>query len=342
MSARVKLCAIARNEGPYLPDWIFHHLHFGFDAIELLLNGTDDGSGRIVQRIAEKYPQVTKRNGDRLLEKCLSASRSFQFAAYARQARRAEREGFSHVAFLDLDEYWTPRDFVTPIQDFLPSDPDVNVVSFPWCLDVPEEGRLPFAEPFVGPVILQLDRHVKSVGRLDDSLKKPMIHTFKTHGGKRMLVRDPFPAFDQRAQKSGSMVADDYLHSSWHELPEAFVLHAINRSQQEYLGSLTKGQWQTGSPTEFKLGRTGYVATDAPLLEFEPPSRALRRYQRRRKAFQRRVRLDELSNTARRRYLERAELLALRVQSDPEVGGRLAEALRGTHLEFVSDPSHGG
>src|SRR4051794_21193234 len=104
MVARVKLCAIAKNEGPYLADWVFHHLHFGFDAVEVWVNGTNDGSRRILDAISAAHPEVTSRNADRLLADCLATGRAFQRQAYARLARKARRQGFSHVAFLDLDE----------------------------------------------------------------------------------------------------------------------------------------------------------------------------------------------------------------------------------------------
>ena len=31
-----------------------------------------------------------------------------------------------------------PRDFRSSIKAFVPDDPEVNVVSFPWCVDVPD------------------------------------------------------------------------------------------------------------------------------------------------------------------------------------------------------------
>jgi hypothetical protein len=190
----VKLCAIARNEGPYVADWVFHHLHFGFDAIEIWVNGTEDATGRIVKTLSSTHPEVTKRNADRLLAECLSEGRHFQVAAYQRMARRARREGFSHVAFLDLDEYWTPLDFRSPIQSFLPDDAaGISVVSFPWALDVPDQDREVFEPPFEKTTAVQLHHHVKSVGRLDAHLGKPLVHTFKTRTGGRLWVRSPFP-----------------------------------------------------------------------------------------------------------------------------------------------------
>lgn len=338
MTPRVKLCAIAKNEGAYLADWVFHHLHFGFDAIEVWVNGSDDGSGRILQRISAEHPQVTRRNADRLLEECLSEGRYFQLVAYAKLARRARREGFTHVAFLDLDEYWTPRDFRSPVAAFLPEDPEVKVVSFPWCLDLPDVAAAPHQRPFTGPVQLQVQHHVKSVARMDGSIRKVLIHTFRINEGRRLLVRDPFPLRDVRAQKGGSFVTLEDLARTWHELPEAFVFHAINRSQREYLAGIAKGHRQSGREEEFKTNRTGYLPTDAPVLTFRPPALALRRYRRGRDAFLRGLDLDDLTERARRLSLERAADLERRLRADPGLREQLAVALSGTTLA-AGEPS---
>lgn len=44
MAMKVKLVAIAKDEAAYLPDWIFHHLYFGFDSIDIYVNNTTDNT----------------------------------------------------------------------------------------------------------------------------------------------------------------------------------------------------------------------------------------------------------------------------------------------------------
>ncbi len=281
----MKLCAIAKNEGAYLADWVFHHLRFGFEAVEVWVNATEDPSLRILKRISSSYPQVTGKRSDQLLEECLAEGKIFQHRAYARMARRAQGEGFTHVAFLDLDEYWAPRDFTSPIGEFLPEDADVNVVSFLWAVDVPDPARPAFLPPFAGPVRVQLDRHVKSVVRLDGSVRRYLPHTGRTTGGVRLLVRESFPMVDFDAQAGGSLVPEEHLVAHGSELPEAFVLHAINRSVPEYLGSLAKGMRQTGSGMRLKSNRLGFIPTTAPILELEPSAQLLGAYERDRRQF---------------------------------------------------------
>ncbi|WP_205472917.1 glycosyltransferase family 2 protein [Nocardioides sp. SYSU D00038] len=338
MTARVKLCAIAKNEGPYLADWVFHHLHFGFDAIEVWVNGTEDASMRILRRIAAQHPQVRARNADALLEECLTQRRHFQQRAYNRLAKRAEAEGFTHVAFLDLDEFWTPRDFRSSIKAFLPADPEVKVVSFPWALDVPDRGREPFPTPFTGPVDVQLQENVKSVGRFDNSIATAMTHTFAIDEGRRLLVRDPFPLVDPVAQVDGSRLLRQQLATWWDRLPEAFVYHAINRSEREYLATIIKGYRQSGHDYEFKTNRKGYLPAAGPVVTFRPPRARLLHYRWRRRAFHRSLDVERMVRRSRRLVLRRAEALVQRVETDPEARAFLAPVLEGTGLAQGAEP----
>jgi hypothetical protein len=328
MAVRVKLCAIAKNEGPYLADWVFHHLYFGFDGVEVWVNGSNDGSLRILKVIGSTHPQVTRRNADRLLAECLASGEVFQHQAYARMARRARRQGYTHVAFLDLDEYWTPNDCTTGIKAFVPEDPDVNVISFQWALDVPDPTRPPFAPPLSGEQRVQLDRHVKTVARLDGSVKQFLTHTARTRAGVRLLVREPFPLVKRTGQRGGSLLPEQFLVEHWGTLPDAFVLHAVNRSPREYVASLTKGQRMAGKDLDIKA-RRGYLPTEAPVLELAPTARARRAYERERRTFHRTVKVERLVRRAEALAVARADGLLASAASDEAVMAQLDGSLRG-------------
>ena len=335
MADRVKLCAIAKNEGAYLADWVFHHLHFGFDAIEIWVNGTDDGSRRILRSINAGYPQVTSRRVDRLLQECVAAGENFQERAYERLARRAKRAGFTHVAFLDLDEYWTPRDFRSGIKEFIPDDPEVKAVSFLWGLDVPDPARRPFSPPFEGPERVQLDRHVKSIIRMDGSVRRFRAHTARIRGGRRLLVREPFPLVDKLAQRQGSFVTDEFLASHRDRLPEALVLHALNRSPLEYVATLATGTSETGQQVRVKGGRYAYLPTSAPVLTLDPPARAHRAYLRSRRRFRAQVHVDGRVRSAQGRVEDRARALLREAESDSRLRAELEPPLRGVPVSTV-------
>ena len=321
MTVRVKLCAIARNEGPYLVDWVAHHLHFGFDAVEVWVNATDDPSIELLRGVAAVRPEVSWRQVDRLRDECIAQGKVFQHRAYARLARRARDAGFSHVAFLDLDEYWTPRDFRSSIHEFLPKDPDVNVVSFQWGVGVPDPERRPFEPPLTPPVRFQLDSHVKSASRLDDSVRRYVMHTARTTSGTALLVRQPFGG--------GDRVPEDVLVRTWSDVPEAFVLHATNRSQVEYVASLAKGRRQAGAEADFNTDRFGFVPTEAPVLTLRPDPTALTAYDDARRDLLARIDADELIERSRSLVRRRAAEVIDRVVHDPALMASLSTALRG-------------
>lgn len=327
MSNRIKLCAIAKNEGAYLADWVFHHLYFGIDALEVWINGTDDTSVEIMELICSEYPQVRYRVADKLLRDSLAERKYFQYRAYSRMAKGVSRQGFSHVAFLDLDEYWTPRDFATPIGAFVDTDDDVNVVSFQWCWDTPDPAREPFDPVVRDSVTLQLDRHVKSVVRLDDRIVQFRTHTARTSAGRRMLLDLPFPMVDEPGQQWGSLVPQEYLVRHWDVLPKAFVLHAVHRSQIEYVASLTKGLRQTGADLDLKTNRAGYALGAAPQLEFVPVAEALAAYIRERDRFHSRIRAGSLIRESERLTVERADALLASVAEDESLMARLRRPL---------------
>lgn len=265
---RVRLCAIARNEAASLGGWVAHHLAAGFDGIEIALNGCDDDSEEILRRIGARHPEVVHTVADDLLARCLAAGENFQHRAYRVLARRAARQAFSHVAFLDLDEYWMAREPAGRIGDFLPADPDVNVVSFPWLVDLPDNEAEPFRPAITLRGALQADPHVKSVVRLDDRVTQWRTHTARTSAGERLLVDRPFPLIDQKAQQWGSVVPPDHFTAHADTAPAAFVLHAMHRSPVEYVASLANGLRQTGVEREWKDNRRGFLpASGVPVLD---------------------------------------------------------------------------
>ena len=64
----LKLVAIAKDEAPYLAEWIFHHLYLGVHEIEVYLNGITDNSYRIIRRISRLSGRVNFVQSDELLD----------------------------------------------------------------------------------------------------------------------------------------------------------------------------------------------------------------------------------------------------------------------------------
>jgi hypothetical protein len=337
----VTLAAIARDEGAYLLDWVHHHLRLGFDEIDLFLNGTSDASVEVLEAVREVEPRLHYRHADEMLARCLATGRNFQHRAYAQLAKRAAQRGATHVAFLDLDEYWTPRDLRSGIHDFVPDDDEVNVVSFGWWLDVPDPGAAPFRHPWQGRPALQADPHVKSVVRLDHRVHQQRTHTARTHAGRRLLVREPFPLRDERAQQWGSLVPPDWLAERADALPEAFVLHAVHRSPVEYLGSLARGLRQTGSEIAVKANRPGFLPSPAPRVAFPDLPGPLAEHARDLAAFRERVGADAAVEASRRALVGRGEALVVAAAADVGVLQQLRAPARGLALPAL-DRAHPG
>lgn len=55
MARKVKYMIVAamKNEGPYILEWVSHHLALGFQHIVVVTNDCDDGTTRILDRLAE-------------------------------------------------------------------------------------------------------------------------------------------------------------------------------------------------------------------------------------------------------------------------------------------------
>ncbi|QWF22526.1 glycosyltransferase family 2 protein [Nocardioides sp. LMS-CY] len=334
MKRAVKLCAVAMNEGPYLADWIFHHLHFGFDAVEIWINGTDDPSEVIARRVSAIHPSVEFSNADGLLEACIAGGRYFQYEAYARMAEKAEADGFSHIAFLDLDEYWVPHDFVSPVREFLPDPYAVNVVSFPWAFDVADSDAIPFENAFASRLRIQMDHHVKSVVRLDDRVVQFRPHTARTRAGRRLLIRDRFPMANRRLQQWGSFIDFESLSATWNSIPEAYVLHRIHRSQVEYLASLRKAPRRVAGGSPYRDNRTGFKPLDRPVLRHALPPVHLASYLEQRAKFFSATGVGPATRMAADLTRARARQVVDDVVGDAALMSRLAGALRG-----VSEPA---
>lgn len=121
-SPGVTICGIARNEGPYLIEWIAFHRSIGIERIVLYSNDSDDGSDGLLERLAaaglidyRPWPGVE--------------GRSSQISAYQDAIVRCETRW---IAFLDLDEFLNLKSDAS-IDDFLKRfDPDVAAIGLNW------------------------------------------------------------------------------------------------------------------------------------------------------------------------------------------------------------------
>ena len=93
------LLATARNEGPYLLDWISYHLSIGFEHIFLYTNDNDDGSDALLAALA-RHGVIT------LVQNPRGPQTGPQTKAYAHALTMLPQLlDYRWTAILDLDEY---------------------------------------------------------------------------------------------------------------------------------------------------------------------------------------------------------------------------------------------
>jgi len=281
---RVKLAAIACDEATNIPSWVFHHLYFGFDSIEIWVNQTFDNSVAILSDLnIYTKGKVSFRVVDDILEHCMSIGMHFQAHAYTCIMEQTKEEGlYDYLLFLDLDEYWTPRDFSQHISDSLVLLPIADAVSYNWYFDVPDYSRLPWGIPYKSNNLLIKDRHVKTIIKLSGRVTSCAPHNHSISEGVYQL-------------QDGTSFSEDPLSPMEHylnslEIDNYFIFHQIHRSQIEYMISLcrsdrayTVGKFYNGYEVgPFKVARDGYcpgyMKKTHHILDFKPAAVLLDRY----------------------------------------------------------------
>jgi Glycosyltransferase family 92 len=121
--SRAAICAVAKNEGIYLHEWIAYHRLLGFDEILVYDNESTDGSVQLLDELS-KHGLVTP------VPWSVGDHEAAQFTAYVDGAARLGA-GFGWVAFIDLDEFLVlPRH--DTIADFLAEFETLDAIGVNW------------------------------------------------------------------------------------------------------------------------------------------------------------------------------------------------------------------
>jgi hypothetical protein len=116
ISPRRTACVVAtaRNEGPYLLDWIAHHRAIGFDHLIIYSNDNDDGSDDLLGRLAD-HNEITWVQNE------LSRNARPQWKAYGHAFKMLpDPLDFRWTMVLDLDEYVSFRpDLFATVADMI-------------------------------------------------------------------------------------------------------------------------------------------------------------------------------------------------------------------------------
>jgi hypothetical protein len=114
------LCAIAKNEGPYLQEWIEYHKLLGVEKFYLYDNESSDNTASVLAPYVESG----------LVEYTPFPGKKMQLKAYKDCVQKHKHDA-QYMAFIDLDEFIVPVKHKT-IPDYLESLGKISGVQINW------------------------------------------------------------------------------------------------------------------------------------------------------------------------------------------------------------------
>jgi hypothetical protein len=243
---KIKIVAVAKDEAAYFPEWIHHHLFFGFDAIEIHINRTTDNSAEVLSSICSEHPSVSWQVAD-WVDLCPGdAKNHIQFIIYAKALAEMRLSGeFTHVFFLDIDEFWCPTDFSIKIQDYLLSLASDKAIFFEWINDL--GNLLPFSS-----IPQNIEGNLSPLGKtllpIDLELVELRHHVPLIRNKSQHILANG-EVFEGREKMVQA------LNPTLNSLKNAFVYHRAHRSEMEYVSLVYRGR--PGNSFKYKNNRKG-------------------------------------------------------------------------------------
>ncbi|HDY92148.1 MAG TPA: glycosyltransferase family 2 protein [Pseudoalteromonas sp.] len=282
---KVKLVAIAKDEAAYIPEWVHHHLFVGFDEIEIFINRTSDNSEQVLNAINAQYPNVTWDYADWIDSCPVEAHKHIQFITYANAKYQCQKDGgYSHIFFLDIDEFLILDELTSSIHDLIKRFPANTPIAFEWLNDC-----TPMAKAFSKiPQTLtgNLSPLVKTLLPVNIAIEEFRHHlpVFKEQVST-MLVDQSFFKPQEKVKQA--------LDSSVNSLKSSFIYHRAHRSQYEYISLLYRGR--PGDTFAYKSNRRGYPQLTRKSSSVLLDEKAYFEYQASFKKFFNAIAIDKLS-----------------------------------------------
>jgi len=246
---RVKLIAVAKDEAAYIAEWIAHHLYFGFDEIEIHINRTTDNTREIV-KCFERQGNIKLVEADPFFD---SYPGNPQVGTYKKAFASAAKEGFSHLCFLDIDEYWVPTNLTDTIKDAIANLAPADVISFEWFNKFEPDNV--FGPALESSVFAIRATQVKSVV----DAKAP---SFRVNPHS---IVNPYLRYKLADGRTFEQCSEGFSRVKPEELTKAvkpyFILHRYYRSEKEYIALLGKGRpnFPQQGVSQVKSNRKGYA-----------------------------------------------------------------------------------
>ncbi|MFC3094632.1 glycosyltransferase family 2 protein [Alteromonas sediminis] len=309
---RILLAGIAKNEGAYLPEWVFFHLNLGVKGIVVYVNNTDDNSTKVLDKLGEQYPVKYKvvdgidgNDDERLLNMIGDDFRmraALHSKSYADIYLNTDPEEYDYILFLDIDEFLCLDKSIeslakTEIFEF-------PVIHFQWFAASGDD--VPFS---------LLDKQLK--GEMDQ-FTKYMVKT----GSPDMKL---YSSHIARLSCGRFKVSDSGV-----------IIHRVLRSKKEYLALIARSNPSNSNLANgFKLNRRGWTNKGSKNL----PARfsyLFENYETRFKGFCHSCGIEQEIETARANVLDRAAAVERNIEALNLQNEQLGRVLAGTGLKHFS------
>lgn len=340
---KIKLAAIAKNEGPYLAEWIFHHLHIGIDEIEIWINNCEDNSAQILKHISRADARVKFVEASQISSACKDSGKSFQILAYNTIFNTTRELGIhSHILFLDLDEYLIGPKPGSNLKPLINSLGNPSIISFAWQSDSPLFKRKRFGKTIKRVMKVHPMTHVKSLARTDClGVVRPTHHNYILNSSEEVtnILASGERLDDTNTTQNRQVISRDLAESLKPELGGWFILHAIYRSKLEYCASLTRGRSHNNDHKPLKCNRWGYqIHPDLSnrVASVEWSDMDFKAYKLARKSYFRQLRISKLIAESRNQLIKRYMSLKRLLRRNPGIAKDFSKALAGTNLALIA------
>lgn len=224
------ICAMIKDEHPYIREWALYHIGLGFDKIVLY----DDNSSRSYER----------ELGD-LAAKGIVEMRSWNGIQWSRQSRafndfvwNGDWDENDYCAFIDIDEFIF-FDKAKDISEFMEMYSEFAGVGLSWRL-YNANGRI--AAPKGMSTIEAYTREfeyveprIKVIGRLRDIASFPTVHHFIPARGKRLVTTNNRTIYG--------------MSGNYCDFTNGHIKHYITKSWEDWVRRLKRGNITNGLRT---------------------------------------------------------------------------------------------
>lgn len=219
------ICAILKNEGLYLREWIEHYIKQGTEKFFLYNNESTDNPKEVLKEFADKIVWHEVRG------------KAQQGVAY-NHCVKEYKDRSEWMAFLDIDEMlYSGKDkvFVETLKREY-DQPIISGIAVHWLL-FGSSGHIDYSpEPVTRRFIMRAEEvnpHVKSIMRMRDTYSMGNnVHTFRAHGA---IVNEHFSELGMEYANRSPATADILR-----------INHYVTRSKAECVLKCNRGRGDTG------------------------------------------------------------------------------------------------